>query len=176
MNTMDEELNFINKVRNQVYELHRMVINTKSETDLFIENIKFCMNCFWIETMVDRGWAGFYKEWVARKMDNKKAIILIQKVIVPRLGDALKNVTDVKIRDFLTTLVQDVELWFVISSGYDDVSELKSTPDINARVEELEKQVQELRNQVQALTNEFSRVHLPILERDKLLQQLARCL
>jgi hypothetical protein len=50
----------------------------------------------------------------------------------------------------------------------------KPTPDINTRVEELEQQVKELRSQVQALTIDFSREHLPRLERSTLLKQLAR--
>lgn len=46
--------------------------------------------------------------------------------------------------------------------------------DINKRVKQLEEEVQELRSQVQALTIDFSREHLPRLERTTLLKQLAR--
>ena len=171
----NEKLVFIQKVTNQVKELHRQVINTRSETEEYITDIEFCMNCLWKEEMVDRGWAGTFEEWVPKFldknnaiMDENNAIILIQKLILPRLKDALKNVIDTKSKKILTTLVRDVEVWFAISSGDDDVNEL------NARVEQLEHEIQELQAQVRALTNEFSSVHVPTLERQSLLQKLAR--
>ena len=182
MNKMDnEKLVFIQKVTNQVNELHRQVINTRSEIDSYNENIVFCMNCLWKEEMVDRGWAGTFEEWVPKFldknnaiMDENNAIILIQKLILPRLKDALKNVIDTKSKKILTTLVRDVEVWFAISSGDDDVNELnvqKPTPDIDARVEELEKEVHELQAQVRTLTFE----HPPEFHgRESLLQKLAR--
>ena len=173
MNTdNDLEEVFIKNVRNRVHELHRQATKQNSETVIFIEKIKYCMTCLWKEVMVDRGWAGTHEEWVPKKMDAKQTITIIQKMILPRLQDALKNVSNDQIHNLLTVLIQDIEIFFVTWSGDDDVN-------VNARVEKLEEEVQELRTKVEALVLQHPPETLlfekpPLLERSVLLGQLAR--
>ena len=74
----------------------------------------------------------------------------------------------------LRLLILFITNWFYYE--VESVKPQKSTSDINARVETLEKEIEELRKLVQDVLLNNPLLHPPTLERNALLQQLARCL
>ena len=133
--------------------------NMSHKTTQLSKSIRECVEIFWEYNVT---WKRIQRDATLDDMQNLHDIM--GKIYLTRdddLSDVGKKFTD--LRRYLTD-------WFYFKKNPTS----KSTPDINTRVEELEKQLQELRSQVQALTNEFSREHLPRLERTTLLKQLAR--
>ena len=133
--------------------------NMSHKTTQLSKSIRECVEIFWEYNVT---WKRIQRDATLDDMTN--VLDKMGRIYLTRddeLSDVGKKFTD--LRRYLTD-------WFYFKKKPTP----KPTPDINTRVEELEKQLQELRSQVRALTNEFSREHLPRLERTTLLKQLAR--
>jgi hypothetical protein len=145
--TMDAKLQytkeeFIGMVTNKVYDLHKNVINTSSQTRTFIGDIKFCMNCLWREETVDYGWAGSHVQWTKKEIDVDRTLKFIQGEILPHLESAETAALPAGINavssGILTELVRSVKSWFRVPNDGHSQRSADDVGDLNARVDTLE--------------------------------------
>ena len=136
-----------------------MLYNTTEKTSKFWNPIRECVDIFW---EIDVTWRRKSKRATLDDIEEMKENLF--KIILTQ-DDELSD-TGKKIDSFRRYLHN----WIYFKQN----PTKKPRPDLNTRVEQLEHEIQELQAQVQVLTNEFSSVHVPTLERQSLLQKLAR--
>ena len=136
-----------------------MLYNTTENKSKFWNPIRECVGIFW---EIDVTWRR--KSKIATLDDIEEMKENLFKIILTQ-DDELSD-TGKKIDSFRRYLHN----WIYFKKN----PTKKPRPDLNTRVEQLEHEIQELQAQVQALTNEFSSAHVPTLERQSLLQKLAR--
>ena len=149
------EDDFIKDTLDFLATLYNMTIEDKK----FRKSIRGCVEIFWEYNVT---WKRIQRDVT---LDDIRQLSTYMENIKTEMGFEHSPIG--KKFDSLTRYLTN---WFY----FKDRLPKKPTPDINARVEQLEHEIQELQAQVQALTNEFSSAHVPTLERQSLLQKLAR--